>query len=117
VGDLRINYNVSDIKQIMNNSIEDFNNLIEGEYVMIFFFSKIHREVKAVLDVIKDLKKTIRVGVQVYELDVDENTEIVKKYEIKKIPSVMMFKNSNPVDLIEGLSSKQSYIEMVRRNL
>lgn len=44
----------------------------------------------------------------VYTLDVDENPKISEKYEIRSVPTIIFFKDGEPVDITRGTLSESS---------
>jgi thioredoxin 1 len=44
--------------------------------------------------------------VQVTKLNVDENPELAQKLDVMSLPTLMMFKNGQPIDHLVGLATK-----------
>jgi len=55
--------------------------------------------------------------VKVGKLDVDENHTTSSQFGIRSIPTLIMFKNGQPVDQLIGGVSKSKLEEMIRRHL
>jgi len=64
---------------------------------------------RIVSPIIEELAKEYEGQVKVGKLNVDENQKTSGKYGIMSIPSVLIFKNGNPVKTIIGAKSKESY--------
>lgn len=68
------------------------------------------RRVGPVIDELaEDYAGKIRVG----KLNVDESPEASGKYGIKSIPSALLFKDGEVVDLLVGAHPKESYEELL----
>lgn len=50
-------------------------------------------------------------SVYVQEVDHDLNEDIVEEYEIHKLPTVLIYKNKNLVDRIEGFIPKTEFVK------
>ena len=50
-------------------------------------------------------------SVYVQEVDHDLNEDIVEEYEIHKLPTVLVYKNKNLVDRIEGFIPKTEFVK------
>ena len=59
--------------------------------------------------IIEDLAKEYEGKVKVGKLNVDENPRSAGKYGIMSIPSILIFKNGNPVKTIIGAQGKERY--------
>ncbi|MEW5850908.1 MAG: thioredoxin [Myxococcota bacterium] len=51
------------------------------------------------------------------ELDVDENPVTSERYRVRSLPTVMLFKNGVPVDMIVGAVTRSRLEELVRKHL
>lgn len=50
-------------------------------------------------------------NVYVLTIDYDLNEDLVEEYEIQKLPTVLVYKNNNLVDKIEGFITKTEFIK------
>ena len=50
-------------------------------------------------------------GVYVQEVDYDLNEDIAEEYEIQKLPTILVYKDKNLVDRIEGFISKTEFLK------
>lgn len=51
------------------------------------------------------------------KIDVDQNPEIAKNYKIMAVPTMLIFKNGEVVDKLEGLLSKETIISKINNYL
>ncbi len=54
---------------------------------------------------------------EVLKLDIDQNKETAKRYEVKSIPAVLVFKNGELVDRSVGLIPYEKLTELVTSHL
>ena len=54
-------------------------------------------------------------SVSFYNLDIDENEEIAKRYRIFSVPTLLAFKEGKVIDSLVGLNSFDEVLEFVER--
>jgi thioredoxin 1 len=52
--------------------------------------------------------------VKLAKLDIEANPNVTSTYGVLSIPTVIVFKNGQPVDRIIGVASKQKYMDAVK---
>ncbi|MCB2189730.1 MAG: thioredoxin [Deltaproteobacteria bacterium] len=52
--------------------------------------------------------------IRVYKLDVDDNPKTAEKYAIKSIPTLIFFKNGEPLDTVRGAASHTTLEEKLK---
>lgn len=53
----------------------------------------------------------------VYKVDIDEEMELAIKYNVEVVPTMIIFKNGNPVGRLEGFHDKSSLTEEISNYL
>jgi len=69
---------------------------------------------KPVLD---DLKSKMGESVDIYKIDVDKNQELAQQYAVRSIPTLILFKNSDPVWRKSGMASSVELQKVVEANV
>ena len=64
---------------------------------------------KIVSPTIEELAKDYEGKVSIGKLNVDENTETAGQYGVMSIPTIMIFKNGQPVKSMVGAQGKETY--------
>lgn len=72
---------------------------------------------RIVSPVIEELAKEYEGNVKVGKLNVDENQNAAAKYGIMSIPTVMVFKNGEPVKTMIGAQGKDRYKKEIEETL
>jgi thioredoxin 1 len=67
--------------------------------------------------IIEELANDYEGRVVVCKMDVDENTDIAKKYKVMSIPTVLIFKNGEEVSRDVGVKAKNVYEEKLNEIL
>jgi thioredoxin 1 len=61
---------------------------------------------KAIAPILEELAEELGDGVKICKVNVDNNSDIAGKYEIRAIPTILIFKDGKVADTVVGLSSK-----------
>jgi|TARA_B110000093_G_scaffold108915_1_gene117005 thioredoxin 1 len=61
---------------------------------------------KAIAPILEELAAELGDAVKICKVNVDDNSEIAGKFEIRAIPTILVFKNGAVSDTIVGLTSK-----------
>jgi len=60
------------------------------------------------------LSSEISAEVDIYKVNVDENTELAQQNGVQSIPTILVYKGGNLTQTIVGLKSKEELTEIVR---
>jgi len=92
------------LPQVARISVEKTHNFIANGFL-------VHNcgPCRIVSPIIEELAKEYEGKVKVGKLNVDENQQIAGKFGIMSIPSILIFKNGNPVKTIVGAQGKEKY--------
>jgi thioredoxin 1 len=95
--------------KIMNN----FNNLINSEKpVLVDFFAEWCGPCKTMAPILKDVKKQLQDNATIIKIDVDKNPELASIYQIRSVPTLIMFKQGKPVWKQSGVVPTQELIKL-----
>jgi thioredoxin 1 len=63
---------------------------------------------------LEELSSEISEEVDIYKVNVDENTELAQQNGVQSIPTILVYKGGNLTQTIIGLKSKEELTEIVR---
>lgn len=72
---------------------------------------------RTVSPIIDELAQEFAGKVRVGKINVDENSQTAGQYSVMSIPSVVFFKNGQPVKTMVGAQSKESYKQEIEQIL
>lgn len=72
-------------------SLQEFNNLINDDFVLVDFYANWCGPCKMLSPVLEELENSR--GIKVVKIDVDKNEEIARNYGVMSIPTLIIFKN------------------------
>ena len=95
--------------QILEITDDNFETEVSKskEPVMIDFYAEWCKPCIIMASTIEELKEEFDGKVKITKLNIEENSEIAKKFNISNIPAILLFKNGKVVDRHIGLRSKK----------
>lgn len=93
----------------------DFEAIINGDTLTVIDFSATWcmpcRMLAPILEQVADAKTEVNF----FNLDIDDNEEIAKRYRIFSVPTLMAFKQGKVIDSLVGLNSYDEILKFVKR--
>lgn len=71
---------------------------------------------RALEPIMADLAKELGGRVTIYAMDADHNPDTAARYDVRGLPTVILFKNGEPVDRLYGLRPKQAYVSAITKS-
>ncbi|KAF8555123.1 hypothetical protein OG21DRAFT_1508062 [Imleria badia] len=85
------------------SNCEEFNSIINNGRIIIIDF---HADLSSCSQQLSDLSETFeRLGVDLYNVNVDEADDVVLEVDVRVIPTFMVFKDGNRVGYAEGVGA------------
>ncbi len=104
---IRILQNMSDL--IFTDSSFKTEVLENEQPVVVDFWAPWCVPCRIVSPIIEELAKELSGKVKVGKMNVDENSQTAGRYGIMSIPSIVFFKNGQPVKTMIGAQGKEKY--------
>jgi thioredoxin 1 len=93
-------------------SREEFKTLTESGKALVEFYSKTCGPCKMLSFVLKDVDKTLD-NPTIVVVDFDEYTDLKESYDVKGFPTMLMLKDGQEIQRMQGLKQKRAIIEMI----
>ncbi|MFD1886554.1 thioredoxin [Paenibacillus wenxiniae] len=94
---------------IVNVSDQTFANEVEGQgTVLVDFWAPWCGPCKMLAPILDELATEVGDSVKIAKVNVDENPESASRFGVMSIPTMIFFKDGQPVDKVVGLNSKDS---------
>lgn len=91
-----------------------FNTIIQSHpVVMVDFFAEWCGPCKMLAPNLKAMKDQLGDRVKVVKIDVDKNPGIASQFQVRGVPTLMLFKNGQQVWRQSGLLQPQQLVEVV----
>ena len=95
-----------------------FLNIINSEKpVLVDFYADWCGPCKQMPPILKDVKSELKENVKIIKVDVDKNPVIASKYQIRSIPTVMIFKNGQALWTGVGLRPAHELKSILRQHI
>jgi thioredoxin 1 len=92
-------------------TIINSNNL-----VLVDFFATWCGPCQALAPVLKDVKSELGTQVSIVKMDVDKNQALASQYQVRGVPTLLLFKNGKQIWRQSGVPSKNDLIQLIKHN-
>ena len=70
---------------------------------------------KTMIPILKDVKQQLKETISIIKIDVDKNPSIASQYQIRGVPTLMIFKEGKEVWKQSGVVQSNQLIEILKR--
>ncbi|HDM4115196.1 TPA: thioredoxin [Staphylococcus aureus] len=95
----------------------DFDSKVESGVQLVDFWATWCGPCKMIAPVLEELAADYEGKADILKLDVDENPSTAAKYEVMSIPTLIVFKDGQPVDKVVGFQPKEILAEVLDKHL
>ena len=94
--------------------MENFNTLINsGKPILVDFFAEWCGPCKTMAPILKDVKSNLGEKATILKIDVDKNQDAAMAYQIRSVPTLLLFKNGKVVWKQSGVVPAQELIRLI----
>lgn len=95
--------------------MSDFNTLINEEKpTLVDFYATWCGPCKMQAPIIEKVKEEVGDSANVLKIDIDKNEEVARRYNVQSIPTLILFKNGEPVWRAVGLQQGDVLVDKIR---
>lgn len=95
-----------------------FNTIINSEKpVLIDFFADWCGPCKTLSPILKQVKVELGDTVKIVKINVDKNQPLATKYQVRGVPTMLLFKNGNQVWRQSGVLQKNDIINVIKPHI
>ena len=97
--------------------MSSFNSIINSsELVLIDFYADWCGPCKVLGPILKDVKKELEDSIKIIKIDIDRNQALANKYQVRGVPTMILFKKGKQVWRQSGVVQKNDIINIIKSN-
>ena len=97
--------------------MSQFSEIInQDKPVLIDFHAEWCGPCKMMSPILKDVKKSLGDAVSIVKIDVDKNQALAAKYQVRGVPTLMIFKQGKQLWRQSGVIQKDDLIKIINSN-
>lgn len=104
-------------KNIVALTSDNFSSEIEKGVVLVDFWASWCMPCRAMSPIINGIVKETLGKVKVCKVDIDAQEALAKQFGITAIPTLIIFKNGQPVETLVGMKSKNAILEALAKHV
>lgn len=98
--------------------VEFENEVIKSEVpVLVDFYATWCNPCKMMAPIVDELSEEVQGRAKVVKIDIDEANDVANQYNIKGVPTLMLFKNGEIVDQVVGAVPKNVMLDKINNIL
>ncbi len=94
--------------------MSNFNDIINSEKpVLVDFFATWCGPCQMLLPVLNQVKDSLQDRITIIKIDVDKNQELAQKYQVRGVPTMMLFQEGKQLWRQSGVLTKEEIINII----
>jgi thioredoxin 1 len=94
-----------------------FSSIIEKGVTLVDFWAEWCGPCRQIAPIVEQIADENKDSLKVAKLDVDANGETAMKYGVMSIPTLILFKDGQPVERLVGYRPKEALLNKIRPHL
>lgn len=92
-----------------------FSEIINSDKpVLVDFFADWCGPCKTLAPILKDTKDELGEDVKIVKIDVDRNQQLSEKYQVRGVPTLILFKNGQQLWRQSGVVQKAALVQLIK---
>jgi thioredoxin 1 len=95
----------------------NFNSIIDSTTpVLIDFYADWCGPCKMLAPILKDVKSELNDKVKIIKIDVDKNQTLASKYQVRGVPTMILFKDGKQLWRQSGVLQKEDIVNLINQH-
>ena len=95
----------------------EFETATKNGLVLVDFWAEWCGPCRAIAPKLEEIAQEMSSQVTILKLDVDNNQQAAAKFGIRSIPTMILFKNGQPVDQVMGNLPKENIVSLISKHV
>ncbi len=92
----------------------NFNQIIQSDKpVLVDFFATWCGPCQMLAPILKDVKTNLGERISIIKIDVDKNQDVAAQYQVRGVPTMILFQNGKQLWRQSGVISKEEIIKII----
>jgi thioredoxin 1 len=97
--------------------MSNFTTIIaSSKPVLVDFFATWCGPCKMLAPILKEVKDELGEQISIIKIDVDKNQQLAAQYQVRGVPTMLLFQNGKQIWRQSGVLSKQDIIKVIQNN-
>ncbi|MGY0391675.1 thioredoxin [Bizionia sp. KMM 8389] len=98
--------------------MSNFSSIINKDKpVLVDFFAEWCGPCKTMSPILKEVKDQLGDQVQILKIDVDKNQQLASKFNVRGVPTLILYKNGQQLWRQFGLASKRDLVNLIQSHV
>jgi thioredoxin 1 len=94
--------------------MSSFNQIIQSDQpVLVDFFATWCGPCQMLAPILKEVKANLGERISIIKIDVDKNQAVAAQYQVRGVPTMILFQNGKPLWRQSGVISKEDIIKII----
>ena len=97
---------------------ESFKDIINGNQpVLVDFHATWCGPCHTQAPILKEVSANMKGKARIIKIDVDKNQPLAQQYQVRSIPTLILFKNGEPVWRQAGVATKEQLVDILTKHM